>query len=92
MEKPQIWVFMEQRGGVLHDVGLELMGKARELAEAQGGEVAALLLGADVKRLADEIISYGADLVLVAEDPALEPYRLLPYTKSTCRIMATTLP
>jgi hypothetical protein len=36
MEKPQIWVFMEQRGGVLHDVGLELLGKARELAEASG--------------------------------------------------------
>jgi electron transfer flavoprotein alpha subunit len=46
MEKPQIWVFMEQRGGVLHEVGLELLGKARELAEAAGGTVAALLFGA----------------------------------------------
>lgn len=80
MEKSQIWVFMEQRGGVLHDAGLELLGKARELAEAQGREVAALLLGGDVARLTDQIITYGADLVLMAEDPALEPYRLLPYT------------
>ncbi|MFZ5450975.1 MAG: electron transfer flavoprotein subunit alpha/FixB family protein [Thermodesulfobacteriota bacterium] len=80
MEKPQIWVFMEQRRGLLHDVGLELLGKARELAGAQGGEVAALLLGADVSHLTDEVMAHGADLVLVAEDPALEPYRLLPYT------------
>ncbi|MDD2902375.1 MAG: electron transfer flavoprotein subunit alpha/FixB family protein [Syntrophales bacterium] len=80
MEKTQIWVFMEQRGGVLHDVGLELLGKARELAGAQGGEVAALLLGGDVAHLTDEVSAHGADLVLVAEDPALEPYRLLPYT------------
>jgi electron transfer flavoprotein alpha subunit len=80
MEKPQIWVFMEQRGGVLHDVGLELLGKARELAEAGGGRVAALLLGNNVAPLADLLIAHGADLVLLAEHPALEPYRLLPYT------------
>ncbi|MBI4643717.1 MAG: electron transfer flavoprotein subunit alpha/FixB family protein [Deltaproteobacteria bacterium] len=80
MEKPQIWVFMEQRGGVLHDVGLELLGKARELAEASGAVVAALLLGAEVAPLTDRIIVHGADLVLAAEHPALEPYRLLPYT------------
>jgi electron transfer flavoprotein alpha subunit len=80
MEKPQIWVFMEQRGGVLHEVGLELLGKARELAEASGATVAALLLGANVAPLADRLIAHGADLVLVAEHPLLEPYRLLPYT------------
>ncbi|MFH1597369.1 MAG: electron transfer flavoprotein subunit alpha/FixB family protein [Pseudomonadota bacterium] len=80
MEKPQIWVFMEQRGGVLHEVGLELLGKARELAAATDGTVAALLLGAAVAVLADRVIAHGADTVLVAEHPWLEPYRLLPYT------------
>jgi len=80
MGKPQIWVFMEQRGGVLHEVGLELLGKARELAGAQGGTVAAVLLGDKVARLTDLIIAQGADLVLMAEHPALDPYRLLPYT------------
>jgi len=80
MAKSQIWVFMEQRGGVLHDVGLELLGKARELAGEQGGEVAALLLGDEVASRVDQVIASGADLVLVAENPALEPYRLLPYT------------
>jgi electron transfer flavoprotein alpha subunit len=80
MEKPQICVFLEQRGGVLHEVGLELLGKARELAGASGGMVVALLLGGQVARLADTAIAHGADLVLVAEHPALEPYRLLPYT------------
>ncbi len=80
MEKPLIGVFMEQRGGVLHEVGLELLGKARELAEASGSVVAAMLLGADVAGLADRVIAHGADLVLLAEHAALEPYRLLPYT------------
>ncbi len=80
MEKPQIWVFMEQRGGVLHEVGLELLGKARELADTSGGTVAALLLGENVAVLADRLIAQGADIVLVVEHPLLEPYRLLPYT------------
>jgi len=80
MEKPQIWVFIEQRGGVLHEVGLELLGKARVLAQASGGTVAALLLGDKVAGFADRLIDHGADLVLLADHPALEPYRLLPYT------------
>ena len=80
MEKPKIWVFIEQRGGVLHEVGLELLGKARELAEASGGTVAAVLLGANVAPLAHRVIEYGADMVLLADHPLLEPYRLLPYT------------
>jgi len=80
MEKPQIWVFIEQRGGVLHDVGLELLGKARELAAASDSTVTALLLGADVAPLTGRVIAHGADTVLLAEHPGLEPYRLLPYT------------
>jgi electron transfer flavoprotein alpha subunit len=80
METPHIWVFLEQRGGVLHDVGLELLGKARELAVTSGSMVAGLLLGARVAPLIDRVIAYGADMVMVAEHPGLEPYRLLPYT------------
>jgi len=81
MGEPQIWVFIEQRRNVVHDVGLELLGKARELADAAGGRVAALLLGDGVLPLADTLISFGADIVLVADHPAMEPYRLLPYTQ-----------
>ena len=85
MEKPQIWVFLEQRGGALSEVGLELLGQARELAEARDGTVAALLLGHQVAPLAGLLIAHGADLVLVADHPALEPYRLLPYTAVLAR-------
>ena len=81
MKEAQIWVFIEQRQNVIHDVGLELLGKARELADAAGARVAALLLGQGVLPLADTLMSYGADVVMVADHPALEPYRLLPYTQ-----------
>ncbi|MBW1681355.1 MAG: electron transfer flavoprotein subunit alpha/FixB family protein [Deltaproteobacteria bacterium] len=75
-----IWVFTEQRGGALHDVGLELLSKARALADEVGGTVSALLLGSDVSELTDRLAGGGADTVYLAEDPGLEPYRLLPYT------------
>jgi electron transfer flavoprotein alpha subunit len=86
MDKSQIWVFMEQRDGVLHEVGLELLGQARQLAGNSGRTVAAILLGAAVAPLTDPIIAHGADLVLVAEHPSLEPYRLLPYTDILARV------
>ena len=74
-----IWVFAEQRSGELHEVGLELLGKARELAEQAKSRVTVILLGANVKPLARTLLDHGADSVLVADDDRLETYRLLPY-------------
>ena len=57
MEKSEwkgFWVLAEQRSGALHEVGLELVSKAREMADTVGVEVTALLLGQEVKSLVDE--------------------------------------
>ena len=75
-----VWVFAEQRNGELHDVSLELLGKARELADKTGSKVAAVLLGYHVRRIAQTLVNHGADTVYVADEPGLEHYRLLPYT------------
>jgi electron transfer flavoprotein alpha subunit len=76
-----VWVFAEQREGVLQKVSLELLGKGRELAETLGVSVTAVLLGDQVKDLAQELIYFGADEVLLAEDPLLKLYSTEPYTK-----------
>ncbi|RLB67307.1 MAG: electron transfer flavoprotein subunit alpha [Deltaproteobacteria bacterium] len=75
-----IWVLAEQRQGVLREVSLELLGKAREMADLVRAEVTAVLLGREVSGLVPALISAGADQVLLAGHPGLEPYRLLPYT------------
>jgi electron transfer flavoprotein alpha subunit len=83
-----IWVFAEQRGGVLHDVGFELIGKARFLLEPRGGSVSAILLVNGVEELANDLIARGADRVILGESDLLEPYRLMPYVsvlESACR-------
>jgi electron transfer flavoprotein alpha subunit len=92
MKKQHIGVFVEQRGDVLHNVGLELMGKARELADISKGTVSAFLLGRDVSSLSEHLIAMGADTVLLANSPFLEPYRLLSYTSVLARACKTYTP
>jgi electron transfer flavoprotein alpha subunit len=69
-----IWVFAEQRGGVLAPVTAELLGEARRLAEALSVKVAAVLLGHRVADLSENLLATGADKVYVAEHPRLQNF------------------
>lgn len=75
-----VWVFAEQREGALNPVCFELLGAARQLAEALDQQVGAVLPGSGVARLADDLIRFGADKVFLAEHDALKDYRTIPYT------------
>lgn len=79
-----VYVFVEQREGVLQNVSAELLGKAAELAATLGEKVCAMLLGDNVGGLAQDCISYGADTVLVADAPELKDYITEPYTQALC--------
>ncbi|MCK9274532.1 MAG: electron transfer flavoprotein subunit alpha/FixB family protein [Syntrophales bacterium] len=70
----KIWVFVEQRRGRIADVGLEILGKALSLAPAAGWKVAAVLLGHGITSMAERLLEYGADEVLVADEKLLEDY------------------
>jgi electron transfer flavoprotein alpha subunit len=77
----EIWVFIEQEAGEIASVSLELLSKAQELAEKLDGRVCALLFGRGVADLAEQVIHYGADLVLLADHSELALYRTLPYAR-----------
>jgi electron transfer flavoprotein alpha subunit len=77
----QVWVFIEQEGGTVAPVSLELVSKARELADDLDGQVAALLLGEDVADLAQSLMHQGADKVFLSEHQELAVYRTLPYAR-----------
>lgn len=79
-----VWVFAEQRAGELQKVSLELLGEGRKIADKLGVKLTALLLGKDVKGLADTLGRHGADEVLVAESSLLEHYTTDGYTKIIC--------
>lgn len=83
-KKGNVWVFIEQDAGKVADVSMELVCKARELADQLRTHVEAVVLGADVSALVPALHHYGCDNVFVAEDPRLEPFTALPY----CRVLA----
>ena len=76
-----IWVLAETtEDGVLRPVTLELLGKARSLAQKLGGRTAALVLGHGVDTIPAQLAAYGAQRVLVADDPALATFDTDAYT------------
>lgn len=77
-----IWVFAEQREGVIAPVVFELLGKGRELADQMGAELSAVLLGSGIDALCAELIAHGADQVIVVDDPELKHFRDERYAKA----------
>ncbi|MGL5086350.1 MAG: electron transfer flavoprotein subunit alpha/FixB family protein [Clostridium sp.] len=79
-----VWVFAEQRGGELQKVSLEILGEGRKIADKLGVKLTALVLGDNIKGLAEELGTHGADEVLVAESELLKNYTTDGYTKVIC--------
>lgn len=76
-----VWVFAEQRSGVITPVVLELLGEGRRLADEIGVRLCALLLGDNIAELPDILIEYGSDVVYLAESPLLKNYTTEGYTR-----------
>jgi len=74
-EKGSLWVFIEQYKGAPKQVSLELIAKARALADKFDLHVAALLIGDNVRNISPILINAGADTVFLMEDPLLGQYR-----------------
>ena len=95
----QLWrgiaVYADHSKGVIHNVTLELIGKARELARVIEHPVYAVLIGYGVDKAAKQLLKYGVDKVFVYDDPRLEDFRIEPYTNAfedfIRRIMPSTV-
>ncbi|MBR6088698.1 MAG: electron transfer flavoprotein subunit alpha/FixB family protein [Anaerolineaceae bacterium] len=82
-----IWVFCEQRNGKLMPTDFELVSEARHLANEMDCKVTGLVLGNGIEEAAKELGGYGADEVIVCEDPLLEVYTTDAYTKVICGLV-----
>ena len=87
-----VYVFAQQVDNELSSIAFELIGKGKDLAADLGTEVTAVLIGSDVKGLADELAAYGADKVIVVDDPELKDYRTEPYTHALASVIETYKP
>ena len=82
-----VYVYAQQVDGTLSGIAFELLGKAKDLANDLKTDVTAVLIGSDVKGLADELAAYGADKVIVVDDPELKDYRTEPYTHALASVI-----
>ncbi len=82
-----VYVFAQQVDNVINSIAFELIGKGKDLAEALGTEVTAVLVGSDVAGLANELAEYGADKVIVVDDPELKEYRTEPYAHALSSVI-----
>ena len=82
-----VFIYAQQVDNKLSDIAFELVGKAKELAADLNTEVTAVLLGSNVKALATELGEYGADKVIVVDNPALETYRTEPYAQALVSVI-----
>ncbi len=82
-----VFVFAQQVDNKLNNIAFELIGKGKELANDLGEQVTAVLLGSGIADLAKELGEYGADRVIVVDDPALETYRTEPYAQALAAVI-----
>ena len=82
-----VFVFAQQVDNKISGIAFELIGKGKDLAKDLNTEVTAVLVGSGVKELADQLAEYGADRVIVVDDPELKEYRTEPYTHALASVV-----
>ena len=82
-----VFVFAQQVDGVLDGVAFELLGKGKDLAKDLDTEVTAVVVGSGVAGLADQLAEYGADKVILVDDPELKEYRTEPYAHALASVI-----
>lgn len=87
-----VYVFIEQREGVVQSVALELLGKARDLADALGEKVVAMFPGSGIADQAQNLIAYGADDVILMDTPVLKNYITEEYAQAIHQLIVAFRP
>lgn len=82
-----VYIYAQQVDNELSSIAFELIGKAKDLAKDLNTDVTAVLLGSNVTGLADKLAEYGADKVIVVDDPMLETYRTEPYAQALTSVI-----
>ncbi len=80
--KNSVMVFIQQTDGTVDDISLELVSKARDLANSLGVAVSAVCIGHDMKTEAARAAAYGVDEMTLVFHPGLRDYTPVPYAKA----------
>jgi electron transfer flavoprotein alpha subunit len=82
-----VWVWMEQLKGQTSGISVEMLGQGRKLADQRKVALTACVLGHNVKHIAKEAISFGADRVFWVDDEILASYTTAPYASTLINLV-----
>ena len=82
-----VFVFAQQLDNEVSGIAYELLGKAKDLAAPLGAQVTAVLIGSGVEDQCDKLAEYGADRVILVDDPELKEYRTEPYAHALSSVI-----
>lgn len=88
----EVWVFIEQREGKAADVSFELLSKGRKLADSLNGKLKSIVIGNNVRNIAEDTFKFGADEALLIENEKLEHYKALPYSRILNELISENKP
>ena len=88
----KIWVYIDQFKGQPLTTSWEGIGAGKALASQLGGGVTAIIFGMGVEPIASQAFQYGADEVLLADDPSLDDFRAEPYTALLAKLASASSP
>ncbi|MFH1854062.1 MAG: electron transfer flavoprotein subunit alpha [Candidatus Omnitrophota bacterium] len=86
-EHKDVWIFCEQKNGIVQSVAYELLGKGRELADTLGVDLCGVLLGENIKEEAQKVIYRGGNKVYLVDSPKLKHYQDEPYSKTLIKLI-----
>ncbi len=87
-----VWVFIEQRNGKAADVSFELLSKGKKLADSLSGNLKSIVIGSNVKFIAQETFKFGATEAFVIDHNDLRDYLTMPYSRILNELVETHKP
>ena len=87
-----ILAIAEQSDNVFRKVTFEALSEGRRLADAIGCDLTAVAIGSGVESIAGELANYGADKILVADDPGFGDYLTDVYTDALAKVIEQEKP
>ena len=87
-----VFAITEQRDGVFRKISFEAVSEGRRIADGLGADLCAVVVGSGIEGIAGELQKYGADKILVADDPGLADYTTSAYTNVIADLIQSTDP
>jgi len=87
-----VFAITEQRDGVFRKISFEAVSEGRRIADGLGADLCAVVVGSGIEGIAEELQKYGADKILVADDPGLADYTTSAYTNVIADLIQSTDP